>query len=48
VLLGKADSVDYPGLLSDVLEGLMEMTQENWQEDSEELADLLRPAVSRC
>ena len=45
VLLEKASSVDYPGLLADVLEGLLSMTEENWQERCEELAELLRPAA---
>ena len=39
------DSVDYPGLLADVLDGLLSMTEENWAERCEELAELLRPAV---
>jgi len=46
VLQEKAETVDYPGLLSDVLEGLLSMSEENWQERCEELADLLRPVVS--
>jgi hypothetical protein len=45
VLLEKADRVDYPGLLADVLDGLLSMTEENWAERCEELAELLRPAV---
>jgi hypothetical protein len=45
VLLEKASSVDYPGLLADVLDGLLSMTQENWKERCEELAELLRPVA---
>ncbi len=36
-------STDYAGLLSDVLEHLLEMTEDNWEERSQELAALLRP-----
>jgi hypothetical protein len=32
LLLGKADSADYPDLLADVLDGVMSMTEENWQD----------------
>ena len=45
VLLDKASGVDYPGLLSDVLDGLLAMSDENWAERCEELAELLRPVV---
>jgi hypothetical protein len=45
VLLGKAESVDYPGLLADVLDGLVSMTEDNWQQRCEELAEMLRPGV---
>jgi hypothetical protein len=45
VLLEKASAVDYPGLLADVLEGLLSVTEENWQERCEELAALLRPVA---
>jgi hypothetical protein len=41
----KAKTTDYPGLLSDVLDGLLSMTDENWQERCEELAEELREAV---
>ena len=41
----RAETVDYPGLLSDVLDGLLSMNEENWDERCEELAELLRPAV---
>jgi hypothetical protein len=43
VLLERASQVDYPGLLADVLDGLLSMNHENWQERCEELAELLRP-----
>jgi hypothetical protein len=46
VLLEKAQAVDYPGLLADVLDGLLSMTQENWKERCEELSELLRPVAS--
>ena len=41
-----ADTTDYPGLLSDVLDGLLSMTGANWQDICEELADILRPALA--
>jgi hypothetical protein len=42
VLLERAPPVDYPGLLADVLDGLLSMTEENWRERCGELAELLR------
>jgi hypothetical protein len=42
VLLEKAPAVDYPGLLADVLDGLLSMSEHNWRERCEELAELLR------
>jgi hypothetical protein len=42
----RAQTVDFPGLLADVLDGLLSMTEENWVERCEELAELLRPAVA--
>lgn len=45
VLLGRADSVDYPGLLSDVLEKVTEMTGGNWQEKAGELEEMLEGLV---
>jgi hypothetical protein len=42
ILHERGETTDYPGLLSDVLDGLLSMTTENWQEQSEELAALLR------
>jgi hypothetical protein len=41
----RAETADYPGLLSDVLDGLLSMTEENWADRCEELAELLRPVV---
>jgi hypothetical protein len=38
----RAQSADYPALLSDVLDGLLSMTEENWAERCEELAEMLR------
>jgi len=46
ILHEKAETTDYPGLLSDVLDGLLSMTEENWQELCGELAEVLR-AVDR-
>jgi hypothetical protein len=43
---GQTSSADYGALLSDVLDGLLTMTEGNWEEKREELADLLRPAVA--
>lgn len=37
-----ASPADYPGLLSDVLDGLLEMNAGNWEQRCAELADLLR------
>ncbi len=42
ILHEKAETTDYPGLLSDVLDGLLSMTADNWQELCGELAELLR------
>jgi hypothetical protein len=41
VLHERAATTDYPGLLSDVLEGLLSMTHENWKQRSEELTEML-------
>jgi hypothetical protein len=46
IVLGKAASVDYPRLLSDVVEGLLSMTASNWQDLSRELAEMLRAEVA--
>ena len=43
ILEGKRSSSDYPALISDVLEGLLSVNEDNWQAMCEELADLLRP-----
>ena len=40
----RAQSADYPALLSDVLDGLLSMTEENWAERCGELTDMLRVA----
>jgi hypothetical protein len=45
VLQEKTETTDYPGLLSDVLDGLLSMTDENWQERCEELSEALRIAL---
>jgi hypothetical protein len=45
ILHERAASVDYPGLLSDVLDGLLGVNGENWDERCQELAELLRPVV---
>jgi hypothetical protein len=42
VLHERAQSTDYPALLSDVLDGLLSMTEENWAERCEELTEMLR------
>lgn len=47
VLLEKAASAEHPELLSEVLEGLMSMTQDNWRGLSDELAEALREAIGR-
>ena len=43
---GHAAPVDFPGLLSDVLDGLLAMNQDTWQAEAETLAELLRPHVA--
>jgi hypothetical protein len=45
VLAAEADTVDYRGLTEDVLDGLLMMTEGNWEEKREELAELLRPVA---
>jgi hypothetical protein len=45
VMHARAETTDYPGLLSDVLDGLLSMTEENWEERREELKDVLRAVV---
>jgi hypothetical protein len=41
IILGKARSADYPALLSELLDGLLSMTESNWEELSKELAEML-------
>jgi hypothetical protein len=45
ILLQKADSADYPALLSDVLDALLSMTDENWRQQCEDLLEVVRPLV---
>lgn len=40
-------ATDYPGLLSDVLDGLLSMTDANWPDLCAELTELLRPVRSQ-
>jgi hypothetical protein len=47
VLKNTASHTDYAGILSDILEEVLAMTEENWQEKAEALAELLRPLVPR-
>jgi len=42
-----AVTADFAGLLSDVLDELLTMNEENWGEKAEALAELLRPHVAR-
>lgn len=46
IVHGRAQTVDFPGLLADVLDGLLSMTDENWADECEKLAELLRPVVA--
>lgn len=48
ILHDKADTTDYPALLSDVLDGLLSMSDANWQDLAEELSELLRPVLSKA
>lgn len=41
-----AETTDYPGLLSDILDGLLSMTDTNWQDLCEDLAARLRPVLA--
>jgi hypothetical protein len=43
IFAAQTPSTDYAGLLTDVLEHLLDMTDDNWEERSRELANLLRP-----
>jgi hypothetical protein len=38
-------STDYPALLSEVLDGLLSMTQNNWEDLGKELAEVLKAEV---
>jgi hypothetical protein len=42
LILGKARSTDYPALLTEVLDGLLSMTESNWEELGRELSDVLK------
>ena len=44
---GTTAPTDFAGLLSDVLDELLAMNEDNWNEKVEDLADLLRPHVER-
>jgi hypothetical protein len=46
ILHENAETTDYPGLLSDVLDGLLSMTANNWQDLCEDLAARLRPVLA--
>lgn len=43
---GTSASADYPNLLADVLDELLEMEPDNWEEKAQALTTLLRPYVS--
>ena len=45
VFASEASNVDYGALIADVLDGLLTMTEGNWEEKREELAELLRPVA---
>jgi len=45
IVLGRARVADYPALLSEVLEGLLSMTESNWEDLSKELAEMLKAEV---
>lgn len=47
ILLERTKTVDHPALLSDLLDGLLSMTEGNWADKAEALADTLRPHVER-
>jgi hypothetical protein len=46
VFAAEPNTVNYQGLLEDVLEGLLMMTEGNWEDKREELAELLRPVAA--
>jgi hypothetical protein len=43
---GTAAKADFEGLLADVLDGLLSMTDSNWHELCEDLTERLRPYVT--
>jgi hypothetical protein len=45
VLAAEPSTVDYRALIEDVLDGLLTMTEGNWEEKRDELAELLRPVA---
>ena len=47
ILLEKTKNVDHPALMSDVLDELLSMTEGNWADKAEDLAERLRPHVPR-
>ena len=47
IIKGTAAHADFAGLLADVLDEVLEMTEENWEEKADALANLLRPYVPR-
>jgi hypothetical protein len=46
VFASEAGNVDYRALIADVLDGLLTMTEGNWEDKREELAQLLRPVAA--
>jgi hypothetical protein len=44
---GTAASTDFPGLLADVLDEVLSMDEQNWDEKAATLATLLRPYAER-
>ena len=46
VLAAETNTVDYRALIADVLDGLLTMTEGNWEDKREELAELLRSAAA--
>ena len=46
VFASQVSKVDYGALIADVLDGLLMMTEGNWEEKQEELAELLRPVAA--
>jgi hypothetical protein len=46
VFAAETNTVDYPALVADVLDGLLMMTEGNWEDKREELAELLRPGAA--